>query len=261
MALLVYAFKGGIVMKKVLTLCLCLVLLCTPVWAMGAERTNPMTKGYKGDVNIDGEIDAKDALFALRIAVIKKEFPLQEQDAADVTDDHIVNAQDALEILKYAVGKDSVLNKNKVITTIEDEDAYTYWKVLQDDVCTTEQAWLCRTYEDYQAFLELGYVAEPEKLVFPLNEEFFETRGLVLWYRMCGHTTGSLGYRGAFVQGNRLYLDICPYDTCVIDPEHALDRVYGFYYEKGNTPVETVMIRKNYVGFMYRSFALVQFEF
>ncbi len=248
-------------MKKAIIFCLVLVLLCMPLNASAVEKTQPLTKGYKGDVNVDGKINAKDALYTLRITVTKCTFPDDVRDAADVNNNSIVEAKDALEILKYAVGKDSVLNKNKVKTPMEDGNAYTYWKVLKDDICTTEQVWLCQTYEEYQAFLGLGYVAEPQKLAFPLNEEFFETRGLVLWYRMCGHTTGSLHYKGAFVQEDRLYLDICPYSTCVIDPEHALDRVYGFHYEKGEISIETVMIRKNYVGEAYSQYALVQFEF
>lgn len=248
-------------MKKLMILCLCLALICTPFWVMGAEKTDPLTKGYKGDVNTDGEIDAKDALITLRMAVIKRMFPLHMRDAADVNYDNITNAKDALEMLKYAVKKDSVLTQNTVATTIDDENHYTYWQVVEDNICDTEQVWLCQTYEDYQAFLGLGYVQGPRKAAVLLDEEFFETHGLVLWYRLCGETTGSLHYMGALVQGNRVYLDIRPYSTCVIDPEHALDRVYGFHYEKGNSPIETVMIRKNYVGELYSEFGLVQYEF
>ena len=244
-------------MKKLLIVCLSLVLLISPVYASAAEKTTPMTKGYKGDVNVDGEIDAKDALFALRISVIKQEFPLNEQDAADVDNNTLVNAKDALEILKYTVGKDSAINKNKVVTTVKEPKNYFYWDVLQDNICTTEQAWLCETYEDYQAFLSFGYVGEADQL----HKEFFETRGVVLWYRCSGLSTGSLHYSGAFVQGDRVYLDIVPYGTDALDERNALDTVYGFDYVKGDFPVSTVIIRKKHVAQISRSYALAQFEF
>ncbi len=64
-----------------------------------------------GDVNADGEIDAKDALQVLKISVGKLQpTPLQKQ-LADANKDTAINAKDALEILKYAVGKPSCLAK------------------------------------------------------------------------------------------------------------------------------------------------------
>ena len=59
----------------------------------------------KGDVNEDGEINAKDALMVLKIAV-NKIVPTQEQEmCGDLNGDRKVNATDALWILQYAVGK------------------------------------------------------------------------------------------------------------------------------------------------------------
>lgn len=245
-------------MKKMIVISLCLVLAVIPLWGSAVERTDPMTKGYKGDVNMDGEIDAKDALFALRISVTKREFPKNEQDAADVDNSTIVDAKDALEILKYAVEKESVLHKNKVLTSVNDPNNYFYWDVLQDNVCTTEQAWLCETYEDYQTFLDLGYLDDAEKLT---DQRFFETYGLVLWYRCKGWSDGSLHYLGAFVQGDRVYLDIVPYGTDALSPNNAIDTVYGFAYKKSEGSINTVLIRENFVTDMYHRYSLSQYEF
>ncbi len=58
-----------------------------------------------GDLDIDGKINAKDALIVLKIAV-DKHIPTETQkQAADVTGDGKINAKDALDILKMAVGK------------------------------------------------------------------------------------------------------------------------------------------------------------
>ena len=92
-------------MKKLMILCLCLALICTPFWVMGAEKTDPLTKGYKGDVNTDGEIDAKDALHILQNAVGKREFNQLQFTAGNVNGDEKIDAKDALLVLKKAVNK------------------------------------------------------------------------------------------------------------------------------------------------------------
>lgn len=58
-----------------------------------------------GDVNDDGDINAKDALLILQFAVNKVELTAEQQTAADVTHDGIIDAKDALQVLKYSVGK------------------------------------------------------------------------------------------------------------------------------------------------------------
>lgn len=59
----------------------------------------------KGDVNGDGEINAKDALLVLKFTV-NKETPTMEQNmVADVNGDRQLSAVDALWILQYTVGK------------------------------------------------------------------------------------------------------------------------------------------------------------
>ena len=58
-----------------------------------------------GDVNADGNIDAKDALEVLKFAVGKTQLTETAQLAAEVIGDDAINAKDALEILKFAVNK------------------------------------------------------------------------------------------------------------------------------------------------------------
>lgn len=55
-----------------------------------------------GDVNIDGKINAQDALMILKYSAKIIEFEEQELLLSDVNSDDVVNAQDALVILKYA---------------------------------------------------------------------------------------------------------------------------------------------------------------
>lgn len=65
--------------------------------------------GKIGDVNNDGNINAKDALIVLKIAVNKYTPSNNEDFYADVNRDGYINAKDALEILKYAVNKPSCI--------------------------------------------------------------------------------------------------------------------------------------------------------
>ena len=58
-----------------------------------------------GDVNKDGNINANDALIALRAAVGKVDLDDDSIARADVTGDAAVNAKDALEMLQFTVGK------------------------------------------------------------------------------------------------------------------------------------------------------------
>ena len=58
-----------------------------------------------GDPNGDEKIDAKDALFVLKVAVNKVEPTDDQKVASDVNKDNVINAKDALEILKKSVNK------------------------------------------------------------------------------------------------------------------------------------------------------------
>ena len=58
-----------------------------------------------GDLDYDGEVNAKDALEALKITVGKIEATEDDLWVGDVDGDGDVSAKDALEILKYTVGK------------------------------------------------------------------------------------------------------------------------------------------------------------
>lgn len=98
-------------MRKVVAFVLAMVTLLTmlvlPVAA--AETTGTGTYGTDwlkyGDVNADNEINAKDALAALKYAVGKQLFSDVEKKVADVNVDQEINAKDALDVLKYSVGK------------------------------------------------------------------------------------------------------------------------------------------------------------
>ena len=58
-----------------------------------------------GDVNTDGFADAKDALAVLKYAVQKTDLTDRQKTAAEVVGDEKIDAKDALEILKYSVKK------------------------------------------------------------------------------------------------------------------------------------------------------------
>lgn len=64
-----------------------------------------------GDLDGDGNINAKDALVVLKISVGKTTPTEQQKATADVNKDGQTNAKDALEILKHSVGKPSALDK------------------------------------------------------------------------------------------------------------------------------------------------------
>lgn len=61
----------------------------------------------KGDGNHDDEVNAKDALLVLQLAVGKVESTPGYIQVTDVNSDNLVNSKDALEILKKSVGKPS----------------------------------------------------------------------------------------------------------------------------------------------------------
>ncbi len=255
-------------MKKIIALCLSLLLCCTPLWCLAVESTVPMTKGYKGDVNVDGKIDAKDALFTLRITVLKYPFSPDVKDAADVNGNGIVEANDALEILKCTVKKESAITQGVTAITFG-YGVLTCWKVLQDNIFESQQAWLCQTYEEYETFMALGYVDESQRKsgwnkevpIPAFDQVFFETNSLVLWYRPCDWGTGGIAYKGAQVKNGVVYLDFHSYGTDALDAKNAIDTLYGFWFPKGEQPCTTVIMRKNFIGQLYNSFGLSQFDF
>ena len=69
------------------------------------NHTMPKPDGLPGDVNLDGTVDARDALLALKTAVGKAELTDQQTALADLDKNDKVDARDALMILKIAVGK------------------------------------------------------------------------------------------------------------------------------------------------------------
>ena len=73
----------------------------------------PVETPFMGDLDDDGNINAKDALEVLKAAVGKVNLTEEQKTAADVNKDGDINAKDALEILKHSVGKPSVLDKKQ----------------------------------------------------------------------------------------------------------------------------------------------------
>lgn len=66
------------------------------------EQKPPVTTGTVGDVNLDGNINAQDALLVLQHAAKITTLEGEAASNADVTDDASINASDALDILRYA---------------------------------------------------------------------------------------------------------------------------------------------------------------
>ena len=86
------------------------------------SQTNPFfTQTFSwGDVNEDKAIDAKDALMVLKAAVGKMELTQKQEILAEVTGDEKIDAKDALEILKYSVKKITKFPVEESITTPTD---------------------------------------------------------------------------------------------------------------------------------------------
>ena len=89
--------------QKVLSMILAVFLMLSILPMNGiAQSSIPLRYG---DVNSDGEINAKDALEVLKAVVNKITLNNQQTQAADVEGNGTLNASDALYILKYSVGK------------------------------------------------------------------------------------------------------------------------------------------------------------
>ncbi len=89
--------------KKVPAACF---MIPTKPYVGGEPQTPTNTDVYTlGDVNEDEKIDAKDALQVLKYAVGKIKLTDKQKQAAEVTGDDFFDAKDALAILKYAVNK------------------------------------------------------------------------------------------------------------------------------------------------------------
>lgn len=106
-------------MKKILTLFLIVFVILSLLVPVCAEEFNHK---IVGDTNVDGKVDAKDALEILRFSVAKISYFPDSEDSIvkqqqrdyylaymgiihDVNNDGKVNAVDALNVLQYAVGK------------------------------------------------------------------------------------------------------------------------------------------------------------
>lgn len=91
--------------QKVLSMVLAVLLMLGIIPMSGLAESDPLPAFRYGDVNGDGEIDAKDALEVLKAAVNKITLTEQQTKAADVDGNGTLDAADALYILKYSVDK------------------------------------------------------------------------------------------------------------------------------------------------------------
>ncbi len=255
-------------MKRFFALFLVLILCLNCLPATATEKAETVTLYFPGDVDGNGPLDAADALLVLQHSVGNLVLSGNALAAAQTDANGALDAVDALNILKSAVNDDFVMRDGRVQTSLSSNDSYVWWDTVEDNMSQTEQAWLCQTYEEYQAFLELGYVAETERkqegtspAIPQFDESFFDTYGLVLWYRVSFSTTGSLHWNGAFVKDNTVFMDLVPYGTDAIDDRNAWDSVYGFYYEKSHEECNMVLLRKCGVGQLYREYSYTQFNF
>lgn len=254
-------------MKKLFVIGLCLLLTVAPLSVSAAEPILPMTKGLPGDVNNDGRVDSEDALLVLTCVV--GVFDERVKFSPDINGNQKTEATDALEILKHTLKKDSVISQNTVETYGGNGDSYTYWPVIKDEGFSGEQAWLCQSYEEYQTFLNFGYVEERSRklgrdtahLVPEFHETFFETHNLLLWYRPYDKEGRALRYYGTTVKEDCAYLYITPYDSVNAQEANTTPEIYGFWFQKGEQPCRTVVMRQTVLEAMYLWYETVQFDF
>ncbi len=140
-----------------------------------------------GDVNLDEQINAKDALLVLRYSVGKYEFTPKQLEMADFsyqlyqTENHKgVNAKDALVILQFVCHTGPF--RHDFLTTVsytdyDEQTRYDYsWEVSSlksyPDV-------LCRSLEELKAYLVGNEL--PEEWADAYTKEYFETKSLLLF--------------------------------------------------------------------------------
>lgn len=127
-------------MKKIISILLVLILCMTPVAAQA--NGNIVTADYaSGDVDMNGSVDAADALLILKKAAALVSLSEEQLVLADLNEDSIIDAKDALAVLKIAAGIKSddiiVLFTNDVHCGIEDNIGYAglaaYKKSMESD--------------------------------------------------------------------------------------------------------------------------------
>ncbi len=95
-------------MKRTILFLLIGCMLYASVFAASAEEAvqpEPAVFPTYGDLDLDGQANASDALTVLKFIVGKTSFTKIEEYYADVNGDEFTNAGDALDILKLTVGK------------------------------------------------------------------------------------------------------------------------------------------------------------
>lgn len=93
------------IFKRIFTVVLTLALMLSFVtFSNATEVSQPDSQDIKGDINLDGSVNAADALTVLQHAVKIIELTDSKLAKADVNKDGIINSSDALQILIIAVG-------------------------------------------------------------------------------------------------------------------------------------------------------------
>ncbi len=100
---------------------LALAMVLSLAVTAGAPAAAEVVTYYYGDVTMDQEVNASDALAVLKAAVGKLNLNEIEKKAAEVNGDNTINAGDALLILKFAVKKITTFPVGLTFTVGEDD--------------------------------------------------------------------------------------------------------------------------------------------
>ena len=208
-------------MKKMICFLLIMVLSISFVPMIIAQETV-----VYGDVNSDGNINAKDALLVLKYAVNKEQFTALQLQAANVTKQKTPNAKDALHILQKCVGKLRHFEAEKITVTFSKPEKSVYpdglpyddfWKDYYSNnkgphiggVAYIDTWDELNEYAQTYGLTEGHYPEEPHQLLSLYPKDYFQESSLILFYGLPKYT----GLPGTEVTEiyrvkNELFLDV-----------------------------------------------------
>ncbi len=208
-------------MRKMLCFLLIMMLSISFVPTVIAQETV-----VYGDVNADGNINAKDALLVLKYAVNKEQFTALQLQAANVTKQETPNAKDALDILQKSVGKRQHFEVEKTLITWRQPTENGRVRVSYQEFAVQ----ICNTYQQFQDVLQI------ESL--PYSAEYFETGRLVVVTLSTPHTGYSHYLKDLYVANDTLYMkwDLkCPKNGVAA---HIVDTWH--YFIEVNQPIPKI---------------------
>ncbi len=187
-------------MKKMICLLLIMVLSISLVPTVIAQEAV-----VYGDVNADGNINAKDALLVLKYAVNKEQFTALQLQAANVTKQETPNAKDALHILQKSVGKRQHFEVEKITIAFSkpEESVYPdgvpyddFWKDYYANnkgpyvggVAYIDTWDELNQYAQTYGLTEGHYPQEPHQLLSLYPEDYFQESSLILFYGLPKYT-------------------------------------------------------------------------